>query len=234
MNEPGDSGYNWGVDIGGTTIVLGRLARDDFLRESVLDMERDREPSQVLEDVARTVLGHDPTPVTLGVGIAGLVLRDDGILVSSPNLPMWRDFPVRDYLAGSLRCPVALDNDSNVFAIGAVRTGQIPSEGLWLMVTLGTGIGGTLVNDGRIIYGTGFAGEFGHMTVEASGIDCPCGSRGCWERYAAASALTRYYRTRSGRELPPRDIAGLASGGVSETSSPGRLQPPSNVWYRPR
>ncbi|MBN2587230.1 MAG: ROK family protein [Candidatus Fermentibacteraceae bacterium] len=206
-------GYNWGVDIGGTTIILGFLEDERFAGKAVLDTGRHRDPEEILGNITRAILNSDPDPATVGVGIAGLVIAGEGILVSSPNLPQWRNYPVRSMLSESLNCPVVVDNDSNVFAVGAVRTGQIPAEGLWLMVTLGTGIGGTIVYDGEVVYGTGFAGEFGHMTVEASGEQCPCGSRGCWERYAAAGALTRYFRHRSGLELPPREIASLASEG---------------------
>ncbi len=213
MNDKSLCGYNWGVDIGGTTIILGFLEDDRFAVEAVLDTGRHLDPGEILGSIAGVILNSDPAPATVGVGIAGLVKAGQGILVSSPNLPEWRDYPVRSVLSGSLNCPVVVDNDSNVFAIGAVRTGQIPAEGLWLMVTLGTGIGGTIVNNGEVVYGTGFAGEFGHMTVEASGEQCPCGSRGCWERYAAAGALTRYFHHRSGQELPPKEIASLASEG---------------------
>jgi glucokinase len=101
-----------------------------------------------------------------------------------------------------------------VVALGGVASGEIPSEGLYLVVTLGTGIGGTIIIDGAIAYGSGHAGEFGHMTVEADGMECPCGSRGCWEIYAARDALIRYYR-EAGGEMPsdPRRIASEAAAG---------------------
>lgn len=214
MNEQYPTRLHWGIDIGGTTIILGYRRNGKFFRTGVLNTEREQDPRRIMEKVSSEVLEFDPSPRTAGVGIAGLVKVSRGVLVSSPNLPGWRNFPVGSVLSEALGCPVAVDNDSNAFAIGAVGTGSIPGHGLWLMVTLGTGIGGTIISEGNILYGTGFAGEFGHMSVEAFGESCPCGSRGCWERYAAAGALSRYY-SRSGGDGPlePRKIFELASAG---------------------
>lgn len=220
MTEQDLTGLNWGIDIGGTTIILGYRREGKFFRIAVLKTEQEQNPHQIMRRVSSAILGIDPYPSTAGVGIAGLVKVDEGILVSSPNLPGWRDFPVGTVLSEALSCPVAVDNDSNAFALGAVGTGSIPRRGLWLMVTLGTGIGGTIINGGKILYGTGFAGEFGHMSVEAFGESCPCGSKGCWEQYAAASALVRYYsRSSGGRSLEPREISELASAGDRDALS---------------
>lgn len=204
MSKPVGRGAFWGVDIGGTTIVIGRLD-DGFTRTDILDTDPGESPDTILERISTVIPGEGPRARAVGVGIAGLVDPGRGVLVSSPNLPQWREYHLRDRLSDLLECPVLVDNDCNVFAIGALSRGLIPGNGLWLMVTLGTGIGGTIVLDGRIVYGTGFAGEFGHMTVEAFGEVCPCGSRGCWERYAAAGALSRYY-SRAGGEKGTRPV----------------------------
>lgn len=214
MNEQDLTRLHWGVDIGGTTIILGYRRNGQFFRAAVLNTEREQDPGRILRKVSSAILDIDPSPSTAGAGIAGLVKVSEGVLVSSPNLPGWRNFPVGRVLSEALSCPVSVDNDSNAFAIGAVGTGSIPRRGLWLMVTLGTGIGGTIISEGNILYGTGFAGEFGHMSVSAFGESCPCGSKGCWEQYAAAGALVRYYsRSCGGRSLKPREIFEMASAG---------------------
>lgn len=214
MNEQDLTRLHWGIDIGGTTIILGYRRDGQFFRTAVLNTEREQDPRRILRKVSSAILDTDPSPRTAGAGIAGLVKVNEGVLVSSPNLPGWRDFPVAGVLSEALNCPVAVDNDSNAFAIGAVGTGSIPGRGLWLMLTLGTGIGGTIISDGNILYGTGFAGEVGHMSVEAFGESCPCGSKGCWEQYAAAAALVRYYsRSSGGRPREPREIFEMASAG---------------------
>jgi glucokinase len=111
-------------------------------------------------------------------------------------------------MESALRTRVFVDNDCNVVARGGLATGDIPSEGLYLVVTLGTGIGGTIVIDGELAYGAGHAGEFGHMTVEAGGKTCPCGSTGCWEVYAARDALMSYYAEAGG--VTPCDPVSVA------------------------
>jgi glucokinase len=195
-----------------------------FERCCVIPNSMAREPAAILEEAASLLLANDPHPGGVGIGVAGLVDHASGILHFSPNLLSWGNLHLAEEFSRLSRAPVVVDNDCNVFAYGAVAGGLIPRSGVNIMLTLGTGIGGTIVVDGRIIYGTGFAGEMGHMPVDADGIECPCGSRGCWELYAAKSALIRYYSALGGRESEPVEIAGLArAGGESARSAFGEL-----------
>ncbi|NLP05991.1 ROK family protein [Candidatus Fermentibacteria bacterium] len=215
----------WGVDIGGSTVVIGRLGEDGrFVRSSVLDNTGGYDPGRVLAEVSSAILSEDRSPLGIGVGIAGLVDREAGILHFSPNLPSWNGLDVAGTLSGISGTRVIVDNDCNVFAWGALAAGRIPPRGTSLMITIGTGIGGTIIFDGRIAYGTGFAGEFGHMPVEAEGIPCPCGSRGCWEVYAAKNALVRYNLREGGLCRDPEGISALArSGDGAAVSAFGEL-----------
>lgn len=213
MNNP--SGKHWGIDIGGTTTILGYLANDGYKTVTTLQTMPSEGPEKLLTLIWRTISNIDDSPGSIGTGIAGLVDRKNGILIRSPNLTDWVRFPLQERLADIFRCPVIIDNDCNTFAIRAIDSGEIPSDGLSLLITLGTGIGGTIIHNGAILYGTGYAGEFGHMTVSVSGEACPCGSHGCWERYAAAEALVRYFK-RTGsdsKNADPRKIAQLAEAG---------------------
>lgn len=204
----------WGVDIGGSTVVIGRLDGDGrFVRTAVLDNTGGGDPGRMLAEVSSAILAEDRSPLGIGVGVAGLVDREAGVLHFSPNLPSWSGLDVAGVLSGISGSRVIVDNDCNVFAWGALATGRIPLRGIGLMITIGTGIGGTIIFDGRIAYGTGFAGEFGHMPVEAEGEPCTCGSRGCWEMYAAKSALVRYHLREGGRCRDPEGITTLARSG---------------------
>lgn len=201
----------WGVDIGGTTAVVGHLDHEGAFRMAeVLETGPCRSPSAVISSVSRVIRRFDPSPRAVGVGIAGLVDRRRGFLSFSPNLPLWNgtslSSPLSRLLGGT---PVLVDNDCNAFAIGALHKKLIPEKGLWLFITLGTGIGGTIINDGGILYGTGTSGEFGHMTIREGGRKCACGLRGCWERYAAREALISFYDRRT----EPRTIASKARRG---------------------
>jgi glucokinase len=210
------SRLSWGVDIGGTTTIVGSLDGEGCFR---LAAEIPTRPSEGYERLftgtAAAIAAVDPEPRAIGVGIAGLVDHRRGFLGFSPNLPGWDDLDVATILGHITGAAVTVDNDCNAFAFGAIRSGLVPGTGLNLFVTLGTGIGGTIIQDRSILYGTGYAGEFGHMAVEASGLACPCGSTGCWERYCGREAVIRYYLGHSGDggQPDPRVIAARARGG---------------------
>lgn len=201
----------WGVDIGGSTAIVGHMDRDGaFGMAEVLETGPCRQPAAVLASISTVITRSDPSPAAVGVGIAGLVDAGRGFLSFSPNLPLWSGTPIASSLSRMMGgTQVFVDNDCNAFAIGALHKAVIPASGLWLFITLGTGIGGSVISGGKLIYGTGTAGEFGHMTIREGGKKCTCGLRGCWERYAARDALMSYYDGRT----EPKGIAARARKG---------------------
>lgn len=207
------NGFCWGIDIGGSCAKIGYISGKGFVLERAVPTGITSTPERVLRESAEIILARDTAPKAVGLGMAGLLDREEGEVSFSPNLPFWTDAGVSRILQKYLAAPVTLDNDSNVFAIGALNTGEIPESGLWLFITLGTGIGGTIISNGAIIYGTGGAGEFGHTTVKEGGLPCPCGSSGCWEMYAGRKALEWYLERLNGQKLSPREISDLASKG---------------------
>jgi glucokinase len=137
----------------------------------------------------------DLLPLYVGVGVPGLV-DDDGILRFAPNLPVGPSFDIASLLSERLGgSRVVVDNDSTCAMVGEWAYGAAAGASNAVMITLGTGIGGGIVADGRVLRGAnGFAGEIGHMVVDPAGPVCPCGRRGCWERYASGSGLGRLGR----------------------------------------
>ena len=130
------------------------------------------------------------------MGAAGFVDADRELVMFSPHLA-WRREPLRKALADRLSRDVLIDNDANGAAWAEWRFGAGRGEPRLVCITLGTGIGGGLVVDGRLERGRfGMAGEFGHMVLVPGGLRCECGNRGCWEQYASGNALGR-----EGREL---------------------------------
>ncbi len=131
----------------------------------------------------------------IGVGAPGMVDRT-GVLRFAPNLPGAAGADLAGLLAGRLPgATVLVENDANLAALAEYRLGAAAGSDHVLMVTLGTGIGGGLLDGGRVRTGAyGFAGEIGHMVVDPSGPPCPCGRRGCWERYASGGGLGRLAR----------------------------------------
>lgn len=203
-----------GVDIGGTKILGQVLDPADPTR--VLAERRTATPTgadavvdavvgvveRTFADVGVVLPGgradagaaHRGTDVAVGVGAPGLV-DVAGVLRFAPNLPGVVHLPLRERLEARLGVPCAVDNDATVAALGEAGLGAGRGVDDVVVVTLGTGIGGGIVLGGRIWRGAnGFAGEPGHVMVDPHGPPCPCGRRGCWERYASGSGLGRIAR----------------------------------------
>lgn len=209
-------GLSYGVDIGGTKVLgvavtpAGEVVAETRASTPQVAAHPD-EPSRgtVGADVADAVVGvvraldaavpgAAPTPGrrATGVGVPGMVDRRDGVLRFSPNLPGAAGADMAHLLAERLPgSAVRVDNDANCAALAELRLGAARGAADVLVVTLGTGIGGGVVHGGRVLGGAyGFAGEVGHMVVDPSGPPCPCGRRGCWERYASGGGLGRLAR----------------------------------------
>lgn len=189
-----------GVDIGGTKVAAGLVDEEGqvhaFGRAST--PHRSTEPrvvEDVIVEVVQTLLGqaaNQGMPVAaVGVGAAGFVAADRATVTFAPHLS-WRGEPLRDRLEQRLSLPISVDNDANAAAWAEYRFGAGRGHARLVTLTLGTGIGGAIVMDGRVERGQhGMAGEFGHMIMVPHGRRCECGNRGCWEQYASGNVLQR-------------------------------------------
>jgi glucokinase len=182
-----------GIDIGGTKVAGGVVAPDG----TVLDTARRATPGRSVtatEDAIAAVVDelaerHGGPLVGVGVGAAGWFDRTGDTVLFSPHLA-WRNQSLRKDLAVRLQRPLWVGNDADAAAWAEYRYGAARDSSLMLMITLGTGIGGGIVIDGRLQRGShGVAGEWGHMRVVPDGRLCACGNRGCWEQYASGTAL---------------------------------------------
>jgi glucokinase len=204
-----------GVDVGGTKVLA--LALDESGRRIGKEARRPTpKGSDALLDaivgVITEVRASAGEVSAVGVGVPGLVDRS-GCLAVGPNLPGITELPFRDELQGRMGLPVSVDNDATCATWAEVKLGAARGASEAFMVTLGTGIGGGVVTSGRLQRGhNGFAGEPGHMVVDPDGIPCPCGRRGCWERYASGSGLGRLAReaAESGKGARLIELAGDA------------------------
>jgi glucokinase len=210
---PGRASEAVGVDVGGTK-CLGVLVGADG---GVVAEHRLPTPgagpelvATVLE-VVTTLLPAGPTPV--GIGAPGLV-DGSGTLRFAPNLPGVTELPLRQELLAALPpgSTVVIDNDSTCAAWAEHVLGVAAGADDVLLAAIGTGIGGGLINAGRLHRGAnGFAGEIGHMVVDPQGPLCPCGKQGCWERYASGSGLGWMAREAAQAGVGRRVVA-LAGG----------------------
>ena len=186
-----------GIDVGGTKL-LGVLLDGSG---SVLNEIRRPTPvgADALIDGLAALAGELGSWDSLGIGLPGLVTRD-GVVRSSPHLPGVHDVPVSALLARRLDRQVSADNDATCAAVGEWQFGAGRGVDDLVVVTLGTGIGGGIIAGGQVWRGhNGFAGEFGHAVVDPDGLDCACGRRGCWERYASGSGLAALARGEAAR-----------------------------------
>lgn len=186
-----------GIDMGGTGVKLGLVdARGKLLKTQRHPTPKDSRPADmtalVVEEACKLIksAGLSKMP-NIGVGCAGDIDPNRGVVRISPNLG-WRNVPLKALLAKRLQAPILVDNDANVAAWAAYSVEAKRQVKNLLCVTVGTGIGGGLVIDGKLYHGaTGTAGEVGHMALYPGGDPCPCGSDGCVERYIGAKAMAK-------------------------------------------
>lgn len=185
------------LDLGGTKARLALVRDGRVLRAERLDTQAQDGPAALLERLATTVNGlaawgrrQGLEPSGLGVASPGVIDRAAGVVRVSPNLAGWRDVPLAQELNRATGLAVALENDANLYALGEHLYGAGQGAGNMACLTLGTGVGGGLILEGRLVTGPlGSGGEIGHSLVEPEGRPCGCGARGCLEAYASATGL---------------------------------------------
>lgn len=188
-----------GVDLGGTNLRIAAVDSNGKTLEKIsTSTEVARGRSLVIDEMCATIQQivtkfHGAGELAgIGIGVPGIIEIQTGMLRESPNLPGWHDYPVRDEIERRLGTTVVLENDANAAALGEKWLGAGATVDDMCMLTLGTGVGGGVVLHGRVWHGmTGMAGELGHMNVDTDGPPCNCGSRGCLEQLASATAIKR-------------------------------------------
>ncbi len=194
-----------GVDIGGGSIKLGLvsttgkvLAREIFLTNSVSGRE------ELLHVLSQHIINfiksaHKKHLKVMGVGIGapGPIDVERGFVYFFPNIPGWKNTPLRDRLEKWLKLPIYVDNDANVMALAEFRFGAGRGAKNLIALTLGTGVGGGLVIDGKLFHGPHYsAAEIGHVVINEDGPACSCGSRGCIETYVGSGYFVREIKKR--------------------------------------
>lgn len=194
-----------GLDLGGTNIKISVF--DDFFHK----LGEKRTPTEVrfgsehvLNRIYDAVLALlDELHLTcqditcMGIGVPGILDIKNGISRFSPNFPKWEEVPIVAWMESHLHIPTYIDNDARVNLYGEWKFGAGKNRNNVLMITLGTGLGGAAVIDGRVIYGaTGSAGEIGHINMFREGRECRCGSSGCLGRYVSALGILRTFREK--------------------------------------
>ena len=192
-----------GVDLGGTNIKVGLVTQDGEVKSNLsAPTEADLGPDHVIHGICQAVrLLCQEAGVSLdevaciGIGAPGPLDHDTGVIIFAPNLPGWRDIPLRESVCKELRRPVVVENDANVAGYAEYYAGAGRGTKSLAIFTLGTGIGGGFVVDGKMIRGEHDCGaEVGHMTIIHKGRKCGCENLGCLEAYASATSTVARMR----------------------------------------
>ena len=222
--------YSIGVDLGGTNLRVAAVADDGKLLEKLttgteVGRGRDLVIAEMCDAVQSLSVRYGSTGklAGIGIGVPGFIDMDTGTIMESPNLPGWAKFPVRDEIVRRLGTQVILENDANAAAMGEKWLGAGRDTDHMAMYTLGTGVGGGVVLNGHLWHGmNGMAGELGHSNVEPEGHPCGCGSRGCLEQYASATAIVRM----------ANEAIASGEGGELAQASRGNVEFSSRVVYQ--
>jgi glucokinase len=213
--------YTIGVDLGGTNLRAAAIDRNGKILQKIsgatqLSAGRDAVVSDIVASIVklRAALGIEHL-VGIGIGIPGFIIMEKGLVTDSPNLPGFQNFAIRDEIERLLQSPVLLENDANAAALGEKWMGAGRDVDDLVLLTLGTGIGGGIICNGRVLHGfVGMAGELGHTTVVPGGNPCACGNNGCLEKHASATAISTMARMMGlGDNLTAKDVYELAIGG---------------------
>ncbi|MDP4219158.1 MAG: ROK family protein [Bacteroidota bacterium] len=223
-----------GVDIGGTSTKLGvvDLSKGKILRETSFTT-----PNSTALDMAALLARHInvlihqyPDITSIGIGVPGAMNADRTLVQNPPNFPKWEVEPLTEYVKAAVPISelVVMDNDAKVAALAEQRFGAAKNEQFFLLATLGTGVGGAIIADGKIFRGAfGGAGEFGHIMIDYNGPESNSGIRGCLEaylgqKYLSAQTVEKLKASKKASSLrsflpagnlEPKDIYGAAQNG---------------------
>lgn len=189
--------YRIGVDLGGTNIATGVVnEKNEIVGRGKVKTNAPRPAEAIFDSIKEAVdmaivnagINYSDV-VSVGVGTPGSVNKDTGAIEFSNNLK-FNNVPAKEMLEERLKKPVYLENDANAAALGEAVAGCGNGVKDFVAITLGTGVGSGIIINGKIHRGSNFCGgEMGHMVINVDGIPCNCGRKGCWEKYASATAL---------------------------------------------
>jgi len=189
-----------GIDLGGTNIKIGCFDSDlKLICKTAVTTKADMGPEVVVDRIGQTTEKlladnglSDEAIEAVGIGAPGPSNIAEGIVVAAPNLPLFKNTPLRKMVRERLGKPTILDNDANIACWGEYVLGAGKGVNDMVFFTLGTGIGGGIISNGKLVYGSAYnAAELGHIIIYPDGRLCGCGQRGCVEAYASANSTAK-------------------------------------------
>lgn len=198
----GTSRYSLGVDLGGTTVKFGIVSESGKIKKRLsLETFAEDGPEAVIQQIKKgihKILKNHKKPIEgIGIGSPGLVTSKKGIVKTPPNFPGWDEVSLGSIIKKEFKTNVFVENDANAAAVGELIFGAGQQFNDFVMITLGTGVGGGIIFDKKLFKGTtGAAGEIGHLKIKCDGITCKCGGTGCLEAYTGINYLIKIVTDR--------------------------------------
>jgi glucokinase len=189
--------HSVGIDIGGTKIAGALVDDNGIIVEEIRVPSPINDPGEMVEAIASVINQLTDSKKVSGVGVAaaGFLSADREIMFHSPNIAAWRNEPLKSKIQSKTSFPVLLENDANAAGWAEFRFGAGKNVQSMIMLTIGTGVGGAIISEGRLLKGGfGIGGELGHVVSIPGGRDCGCGLKGCLETYASGTALLQAAR----------------------------------------
>ncbi|MEZ5425883.1 MAG: ROK family protein [Pyrinomonadaceae bacterium] len=201
------------TDLGGTNLRMSAIDRDGaILYRTKRETPKSESAHEIVIAIRKSAqecieaVGNGGKVKAIAAAVPGIVKSDKGIILKAPNVPALDGFRMAAALESEMNLPCLLENDANAAAVGERWQGASKGFDNSICVTLGTGVGGGIIIDGKVLRGVdGTAGEIGHIGVEPFGAPCGCGSRGCVEQYASATAIVRLTR-ELGSQYPKSEL----------------------------
>jgi glucokinase len=197
-----------GIDWGGTYVKAGIVApTGEILKKSTYHSQELKKKDIFIRQIKILIEDFKPFRVkAIGIGAPGIIDIKKGFIYYLPNIPGWHNYPLRNILEKELKLPVFLDNDANVFALAEARLGAGKGKKNVIFLTLGTGLGGAVIFNGKILEAETSAAELGHVPLSLKGRQCGCGGRGCVETFTGTKNLLKRYSELKGRKFLSNEV----------------------------
>src|SRR5215472_12230485 len=210
--------YTIGMDLGGTNLRAAAIDKAGRMLDKISGATnfaegRDAVLGDIVAAISKLREKHGAVGLGgIGVGVPGFIRMKEGLITNSNNLPYLEGVPIRDEISRRLGTLVILENDANAAALGEKWMGAGRDVDDLVLLTLGTGIGGGIIANGRVLRGfVGMAGELGHITVSPNGNPCGCGNQGCVEKHASATAVAAMARLMQlGHDVGSKELCEMA------------------------
>jgi glucokinase len=197
-----------GIDWGGTYIKAGIInSQGKILAKTIYRSQELKKKAAFISEIKSLVKSFSNFKIKgVGIGAPGIIDIEKGFIYYLPNISGWKNYPLRDILRKQLKLPVFVDNDANVFALAEARLGAARAKRCAIFLTLGTGLGGAVIFNGKILEARTSAAELGHVAVSLENRPCSCGGKGCIETFTGSKYLLKKYSQLKGKNIKTNEV----------------------------